>query len=237
MLIERWLLGDKEIVVPHVWGTERDLRWEGPEIYETTFSSDASGWLVFHGVSALARVFVNGELACEQGDRRRLAIVMDGLVESAPPVAPEVQCGQGIADGGQISLLGETLAPSECYEAVPNFSEGRDLAKVADNIIVMVDEAHRTQEGDLGRKMREALPASRESISAFAPRAMLWTVRPRVRGAFVWSWTRGSAPSASSARDQTRTRPPPPSTASRCPTTASGGSGCSSRRVRRSCWR
>ena len=27
-----------------------------------------------------------------------------------------------------------------------------------DNIIVMVDEAHRTQEGDLGRKMRDALP-------------------------------------------------------------------------------
>lgn len=27
-----------------------------------------------------------------------------------------------------------------------------------DNIIVLVDEAHRTQEGDLGRKMREALP-------------------------------------------------------------------------------
>jgi type I restriction enzyme, R subunit len=27
-----------------------------------------------------------------------------------------------------------------------------------ENIIVMVDEAHRTQEGDLGRKMREALP-------------------------------------------------------------------------------
>ena len=27
-----------------------------------------------------------------------------------------------------------------------------------DNIIVLVDEAHRTQEGDLGRQMREALP-------------------------------------------------------------------------------
>ncbi len=27
-----------------------------------------------------------------------------------------------------------------------------------DNIIVMVDEPHRTQEGDLGRKMRSALP-------------------------------------------------------------------------------
>ena len=27
-----------------------------------------------------------------------------------------------------------------------------------DNIIVLVDEAHRTQEGDLGRQMRAALP-------------------------------------------------------------------------------
>ena len=27
-----------------------------------------------------------------------------------------------------------------------------------DNVIVLVDEAHRTQEGDLGRKMRDALP-------------------------------------------------------------------------------
>src|SRR5438552_1390518 len=27
-----------------------------------------------------------------------------------------------------------------------------------DNIIVLVDEAHRTQEGDLGEKMRQALP-------------------------------------------------------------------------------
>jgi type I restriction enzyme, R subunit len=26
------------------------------------------------------------------------------------------------------------------------------------NIIALVDEAHRTQEGDLGRKMREACP-------------------------------------------------------------------------------
>ena len=27
-----------------------------------------------------------------------------------------------------------------------------------DNVVVLVDEAHRTQEGDLGRRMREALP-------------------------------------------------------------------------------
>src|ERR687887_45691 len=32
------------------------------------------------------------------------------------------------------------------------------LSPGTSNIIAMVDEAHRTQEGDLGRKMREALP-------------------------------------------------------------------------------
>lgn len=50
----------------------------------------------------------------------------------------------------------------------PADAYGRDLSEFTciesgpindrDNIIVMVDEAHRTQEGDLGRKMREALP-------------------------------------------------------------------------------
>ena len=36
--------------------------------------------------------------------------------------------------------------------------EAEGVLNDRDNIIVMVDEAHRTQEGDLGRKMREALP-------------------------------------------------------------------------------
>jgi preprotein translocase subunit SecD len=44
------------------------------------------------------------ELACEQGDLRRLAIILDGVVESAPPVAADVACGQGISGGGQISV-------------------------------------------------------------------------------------------------------------------------------------
>ena len=38
------------------------------------------------------------------------------------------------------------------------FGESDGLLNDNPNIIVMVDEAHRTQEGDLGRKMREALP-------------------------------------------------------------------------------
>jgi type I restriction enzyme R subunit len=38
------------------------------------------------------------------------------------------------------------------------FGEAEGCLNDRSNIIVMVDEAHRTQEGDLGRKMREALP-------------------------------------------------------------------------------
>lgn len=38
------------------------------------------------------------------------------------------------------------------------FAEAGGVLNERSNIIAMVDEAHRTQEGDLGRKMREALP-------------------------------------------------------------------------------
>jgi type I restriction enzyme, R subunit len=41
---------------------------------------------------------------------------------------------------------------------IHKFAEAPGVLNDRDNIIVMVDEAHRTQEGDLGRKMREALP-------------------------------------------------------------------------------
>lgn len=41
---------------------------------------------------------------------------------------------------------------------IHKFAEADGRLNDRDNIIVMVDEAHRTQEGDLGRKMREALP-------------------------------------------------------------------------------
>ena len=38
------------------------------------------------------------------------------------------------------------------------FGEAEGVLNDRDNIIVLVDEAHRTQEGDLGRKMRQSLP-------------------------------------------------------------------------------
>nr|WP_283812595.1 HsdR family type I site-specific deoxyribonuclease [Bradyrhizobium aeschynomenes] len=41
---------------------------------------------------------------------------------------------------------------------IHKFAEADGVLNDRDNIIVLVDEAHRTQEGDLGRKMRKALP-------------------------------------------------------------------------------
>ena len=41
---------------------------------------------------------------------------------------------------------------------IHKFGEAESKLNDRSNIIVMVDEAHRTQEGDLGRKMRQALP-------------------------------------------------------------------------------
>lgn len=41
---------------------------------------------------------------------------------------------------------------------IHKFAEAEDILNDRDNIIALVDEAHRTQEGDLGRKMRNSLP-------------------------------------------------------------------------------
>lgn len=41
---------------------------------------------------------------------------------------------------------------------IHKFAEAEGVLNERSNIIVLVDEAHRTQEGDLGKKMREALP-------------------------------------------------------------------------------
>ena len=41
---------------------------------------------------------------------------------------------------------------------IHKFAEADGVLNDRDNIVVLVDEAHRTQEGDLGRKMRDALP-------------------------------------------------------------------------------
>lgn len=61
--------------------------------------------LEFTGEGEAAFKKITGELACNpQGDpKRQLAIVLDGIIESAPQMGTEVQCNQGISQGAQIS--------------------------------------------------------------------------------------------------------------------------------------
>ena len=47
-----------------------------------------------------------GRLACLQGAQRQVAIALDGIVESAPQIAEEVVCNQGIT-GGTTSITGD----------------------------------------------------------------------------------------------------------------------------------
>jgi type I restriction enzyme R subunit len=55
------------------------------------------------------------------------------------------------------TLLGQDVR-KVLITTIHKFGEAGGVLNSRSNIIVMVDEAHRTQEGDLARKMREALP-------------------------------------------------------------------------------
>ncbi|MCL2653861.1 MAG: HsdR family type I site-specific deoxyribonuclease, partial [Propionibacteriaceae bacterium] len=63
---------------------------------------------------------------------------------------------------------------------IHKFAEAPGVLDDRSNIIVMVDEAHRTQEGDLGAKMREALP------NAFIFGLTGTPINKRDRNTFLW---------------------------------------------------
>lgn len=63
---------------------------------------------------------------------------------------------------------------------IHKFAEIKPNTNTSDNIIVLVDEAHRTQEGDLGRKMRAALP------NAFLFGLTGTPISRRDRNTFAW---------------------------------------------------
>src|SRR5665811_1613223 len=63
---------------------------------------------------------------------------------------------------------------------VHKFGEAPGVLDDRNNIIVMVDEAHRSQEGDYGRKMREALP------NAFLFGLTGTPINKRDRNTFMW---------------------------------------------------
>jgi preprotein translocase subunit SecD len=86
---------------------------DGSGVTDATATPDqfGVGWQVTldldrGGASAFAQV--TGELACEPegSPARQLAIVLDGIVESAPTMSPDVVCGQGITGGSAIITTG-----------------------------------------------------------------------------------------------------------------------------------
>lgn len=63
---------------------------------------------------------------------------------------------------------------------IHKFAEASGVLDPRDNIIAMVDEAHRSQEGDLGQRMREALP------NAFLFGLTGTPINKRDRNTFMW---------------------------------------------------
>ncbi len=64
----------------------------------------------------------------------------------------------GVATRQELQALLSHDVRKVLITTIHKFGEAGGRLNERSNIIVMVDEAHRTQEGDLGRKMREALP-------------------------------------------------------------------------------
>jgi type I restriction enzyme R subunit len=64
----------------------------------------------------------------------------------------------GVSDRRELQRLLAQDVRKVLITTIYKFAEAGGKLNERSNVIVMVDEAHRTQEGDLGRKMREALP-------------------------------------------------------------------------------
>src|SRR4029078_2660376 len=89
-------------------------------------------------------------------------IVVDSIAlatqTSAAFNAADVPNMVGVATRKELQeLLGQDVR-KVLITTIHKFGEAGGRLNDRDNVIMRVDEAHRTQEGDLGRKMREALP-------------------------------------------------------------------------------
>jgi preprotein translocase subunit SecD len=91
---------------------------QGTQNFNVGLEFDSEGGAQFAQITA--------DLACErdQGQIALFAIVLDGIVESAPTVNPDVRCGTGITGGSATITTGAGLTPQEQEQ------EARDLALV-----------------------------------------------------------------------------------------------------------
>ncbi|WP_367391682.1 type I restriction endonuclease subunit R [Lewinella sp. LCG006] len=86
-------------------------------------------------------------------DRTDLDTQISGTFNAAD--IPNVETTDSISD---LQRLLERDTRKIIISMIYKFRDAKPNMNTRDNIIVLVDEAHRTQEGDLGRQMRAALP-------------------------------------------------------------------------------
>ena len=86
-------------------------------------------------------------------DRTDLDTQISGTFNAAD--IPNVEATDSIRD---LQVMLEQDTRKIIISMIHKFRDARPNMNTRDNIIVLVDEAHRTQEGDLGRQMRAALP-------------------------------------------------------------------------------
>ena len=68
MFVSRWTVdygdGPHTVILPHAWGLDVSVEWEGPAVYRTEIDVPRTGGtLRFHGVAYAAEVYANGLLA------------------------------------------------------------------------------------------------------------------------------------------------------------------------------
>ena len=86
-------------------------------------------------------------------DRTDLDTQISGTFNAAD--VPNVETTDSISE---LQTLLERDTRKIIISMIHKFRDAKPNMNMRDNIIVLVDEAHRTQEGDLGRQMRAALP-------------------------------------------------------------------------------
>lgn len=86
-------------------------------------------------------------------DRIDLDTQISGTFNAAD--VPNVETTDNI---GELQRLLENGTRKIIISMIHKFRDAKPNMNTRDNVIVLVDEAHRTQEGDLGRQMRAALP-------------------------------------------------------------------------------
>lgn len=145
----------------------RYQQYEGANaIVRRTLEGRVRKGLVWHfqgsGKSYLM-LFAAQKLRHQAALRAPTIVIVDDRIDleeqiTADFLGAEIENVTGVASKRELVEFFRTKQRKILITTIFKFDEVAGTLDDRDNIIVLVDEAHRTQEGDLGRKMRKALP-------------------------------------------------------------------------------